>query len=115
MSVKLSFQNLAVIGSYERLPLSSLDLDENSHIHGELRFQIGDRIVPYMGFWNGDDVCFNTWIEEFENIVEAFDGIREATYLFDEGEQGQPAYRFDKESSRRKVLITSCHLWQHYP
>ncbi len=98
MSVEISFANLAVAGYGERLPLSLLDLDENSHIHAKLRFQIGNRVVPYMGFFGPDDVCFNTWISEFERIVKIFDSATDATYIFDEGEQSQPAYFFEKKN-----------------
>jgi hypothetical protein len=58
MSVKIFFENLAVAGSEDRLPLSSLDLDENSHIHGGLRFQIANRLVPHLGYFGPDDVSF---------------------------------------------------------
>ncbi len=50
-----------------------------------------------MGYWSQDDVCFSDWINEFEGIVKAFSGVERASYTFDEGEQGQPAYLFEKE------------------
>lgn len=67
--------------------------DEHHHVHGHLNFQIGGRSVPMMGFWGPDDVCFNTWIEEFVRFQNAVQS-GESSYKFDEGEQGQPAYLF---------------------
>jgi hypothetical protein len=105
MSVTIFFENLAVCGCEERLPLSSLDLDENSHLHGGLRFQIEGRLVPHMGYFGPDDVCFNTWVVEFERLIKTFDTVKEATYVFDEGEQGQPAYQFEKCGEKVSLSI----------
>lgn len=66
------------------------------HIHGLLNFKIGNVTVPYMGYFGAEDVCFNTWFEELSNVIISY-RKGEKTYLFDEGEQGQPAYQFDFE------------------
>ena len=72
--------------------------DESSfrHIHGLLDFKINNVTVPYIGYFGAEDVCFNTWFEELSNVIVTY-RKGEKTYLFDEGEQGQPAYQFDFE------------------
>jgi hypothetical protein len=64
MSVSLTFQNLAVRGDDKapHLPLTALDLEENSHVYGELIFKISGNKLPRMAFifWETDDICFNT-------------------------------------------------------
>ncbi|HZS06481.1 MAG TPA: hypothetical protein VFD58_16700 [Blastocatellia bacterium] len=93
---RISFEDLAVIEAGEdRLPLSALGND--SHIHGGLRIRIGDRLVPSLGHFGPDDVCFSDWIYELQNILKAFEGNEIASYTFDEGEQGQPAFLFERQ------------------
>jgi hypothetical protein len=97
-SVRISFKNLSALKmevNAKPMPLSSLDA--NCHIHGNLQFCIGEKQVPSMGYWSEDDVCFSDWIHEFEGIIKAFSGKENASYTFDEGEQGQAAYLFEKE------------------
>ncbi|MBC7920833.1 MAG: hypothetical protein H7Z75_07040 [Ferruginibacter sp.] len=124
MNVSLSFKNLFVPGAEARLPLSALDLDENSHIHGELQFVVGGRVVPYMGYFGPDDVCFNTWFGEFEQLIAHLDALSSGAYIFDEGEQGQPAYQFDRRGEHLYLSITASALstggeadddWQQVP
>lgn len=78
----------------DRLSLSALTLD--AHIHGGLRIQLGKRLVPSLGYFGPDDVCFNTWLEEFSSIARAFEAATDMRYVFDEGEQGQPAFVFER-------------------
>jgi hypothetical protein len=66
------------------------------HIHGAMRLEIGGRVVPYMGYLGPNDVCLNNWIGELQGVIEAFKQGK-TEYVFDEGEQGQPAYRFEHE------------------
>jgi hypothetical protein len=75
------------------LPLSSLS--RGDHIHGGLRLEIGGRLVPYLGYGNANDVCFGSWLSELSGVADAF---LEATarYVYDEGEQGQPAFIFER-------------------
>lgn len=98
-SIEISYGKLTVLsGEDERLPLSGLD--DNSHIHGELSIEIGGRSVPYMGYFGADDVCFSTWIDELDNVAKTFESGEIGSYIFDEGEQGQPAYLFEKDGAR---------------
>ncbi|MFN6564919.1 MAG: hypothetical protein RMY28_034690 [Nostoc sp. ChiSLP01] len=103
--IKITFEDLAVIkvGNNTRLPLT--ELDASSHIHGALLINIGNRFVPYMGYWGANDVCFSQWIEELERIRHEFKGSAQARYCFDEGEQGQPAFLFEREGETMYLSI----------
>ncbi len=109
-SILLFFENLTVTGTgaNRRRPLSALN--GNSHIHGGLRIVIGGRTVPHLGYFGPDDVCFFAWFEEFEKIIETFQDRANATYTFDEGEQGQPAFRFDKRADTVYLSITDSEI-----
>lgn len=63
-----------------------------------------------MGFWGPDDVCFNTWAEELSRILLTLGCHEAATYTFDEGEQGQPAYEFRREGDTLLVSVVSSLL-----
>lgn len=103
-TVRMWYENLAAMSGNDRLPLSQLL--PTSHVHGGLRLEIGGRLVPYMGYWGVDDVCFGQWLVELENAANALkhDGGR---YVFDEGEQGQPAFVFERASSQGYFTIGS--------
>ena len=98
-AVRISVANLwtyrvADTDASEREPLSRLGGRRNAgHIHGTLVIEIAGRAVPHLGFFGPDDVCLNTWLVELCKMVDGLAGpVRE--YTFDEGEQGQPAFKF---------------------
>jgi hypothetical protein len=81
-------------GGTEREPISRLRAGRNcGHVHGALNIEIAGRAVPHLGLFGPDDVCLNTWLVELCNVVN---GLAEGAgeYTFDEGEQGQPAFKF---------------------
>jgi hypothetical protein len=86
-----------------RLPLSALSTGSH-HIHGELIVRLGGKRLPYLGYFGPDDVCFNTWLHELLSVERELSTGDQATYVFDEGEQGQPAFEFSRESD---MLYTS--------
>jgi hypothetical protein len=90
-------ENLAAMALNKRRPLSALTAD--SHVHGGLRLEIAGRLVPYLGYWGPDDVCFGQWLGELEQAARVLEqpGGR---HVFDEGEQGQPAFVFEREGDR---------------
>jgi hypothetical protein len=95
-SIRIYFENLAVPEDEGgRLPLRELTSD--NHIHGGLRIITHNRLVPHLGFFGADDVCFSDWIAELESVLSTFDGRENAQYIFDDPEQGQPAFQFDRE------------------
>ena len=80
----------------ERCPLTSLD-EDRTHVHGELVWTIGDRLVPHMGFWGPHDVCFGEWWDEFTRAIAALAAGQ--SYVHDSCEQGDPAFRFERSES----------------
>jgi hypothetical protein len=61
-----------------------------------MQISINGRIVPSIGIDSPDDVCVGYWIEMFSKLFEVFEmGLEE--YTIEGGEQGKPAYRFEKE------------------
>jgi len=88
----------------EDLPLAELNPDECC-IHGDLRIEIGGREVPYLGFFGRHDVCFGTWLKELHGVAAAFSASENTSYLFDEGEQGQPAYLFERQGNHGFLSI----------
>jgi hypothetical protein len=99
--VRISFSNLWTHADEpgERAPLASLERDgELGHIHGLLMIEIAGRSVPHLGYFGPDDVCFDTWVVELCNAVNAL-ARSPAEYTFDEGEQGQPAFKSERRGS----------------
>ena len=97
-TIRIWHERLAAVGpDGERLPLSSLT--PGAHVHGGLRLEIAGRRVPYMGYWGEDDVCFGQWLEELQHAVDALH-LDDGRHVFDEGEQGQPAFVFERSGSK---------------
>lgn len=95
-TVRIRFSDLWTHGDEpgERLDLDALEQNgELGHIHGTLVMEIGGRVVPYLGFFGPDDVCFDAWVAALCTVVSALTP-GSAKYTIDEGEQAQPAHRF---------------------
>jgi hypothetical protein len=88
---------------------SATGQEKYQHIHGQMRLEIGGRVVPYMGYFGPKDVCINGWVGVLRDVIKAF-GRNEAAYTFDEGEQGQPAYRFERDGEMGYVSIVDSPL-----
>ncbi len=103
--IHISYDNLAAqrYDSRERRPLATLDAD--SHIHGALRIEIGGRVLPHTGYFDDNDACFHEWIEYLDWVVDQLDGKAEASCLIDEGEQGQPAFLFERHGDLVELSI----------
>jgi hypothetical protein len=63
-----------------------------------------------MGFFGPHDVCLNTWIEEFTEVVRNLAASESAMYVFDEGEQGQPAFEFKRDGNVLSVSVVESVL-----
>jgi hypothetical protein len=112
MSASISFDRLytyAAEDTMARLPLSQL-ADGCGHVHGELTIRIAGKPLPSLGFVGSDDVCLNTWTQELKAVQEALSGEEDAVYVFDEGEQGQPAYEFRREGELLFVSVVDSPL-----
>jgi hypothetical protein len=88
---------------------SSTGQAKYQHIHGEMRLELGGRVVPYMGYFGPEDVCLNSWVVVLNALIAAFKQ-GDTTYVFDEGEQGQPAYRFERDGETAYLSIVDSAL-----
>ena len=112
MTIGISFSKLFTFSSHDtsvRLPLDML-MQGAGHVHGFLKIEISGRNLPYLGYFGPDDVCFNTWIEELSHAVQTLGTAETATYIFDEGEQGQPAFTFQRDGDFVCVSVTESLL-----
>ena len=88
----------------ERLPLDALNEDQ-THVHGELAWTIGERRVPSMGFWGPEDVCLGEWWDELSGAVaELAEG---QPYTLDSCEQGNPAFHFSRRGGSVQLSIVA--------
>ncbi len=71
------------------------------------------RNLPYLGFWGPDDVCLGEWARVLAVMVATLSGQEEITYMYDEGEQGQPAFAFSRSGEQVHISIMAlppdCH------
>ena len=104
---EISFDALFCPGdeSEERLPLSTGLTDLNDHIHGRLEIRVHGRVLPRLGFCGSHDVCLNSWLEELTRALHALDAATDSSYVYDEGEQGQPAFVFERNSASLFVSV----------
>ncbi|WP_165233076.1 hypothetical protein [Aquisphaera insulae] len=106
-TVIMACDNLAVVSENGRLPLS--DLEADSHVHGRLQLEIASRQVPYLGYWGPDDVCFGDWLVELSVAARSLASAG-GRHVFDEGEQGQPAFVFERDGDRGFFRITASEV-----
>jgi hypothetical protein len=100
-------ENLAAMAGNDRQPLSALAAD--SHVHGGLRLETAGRLVPGLGYWGPDDVCFGQWLGELRQAARAL-AQPGGRHVFDEGEQGQPAFVFERDGERGFFSIAPSEL-----
>ena len=111
MTVEISFSNLWTYGkeTRKRLPLSSLP-HSYGHIHGRLCILIGGRALPQLGYGGPDDACLGTWAQELASAVGTLSTSPDSGYLYDEGEQGQPAFRFSRRGETVYVSVVDSEI-----
>jgi hypothetical protein len=110
VTVRISFSELWTHVGDERGSLTSLEHDgELGHIHGRLQIVVDGRVIPQLGFFDEADVCFNAWLVELCTIVHAL-AHDDASYTFDEGEQGQPAFLFERRGREVFFSITASEI-----
>ena len=93
-SVRIWHRDLAFVPDNERLPVSAL-VAGNRHVHGELLIEIDGRLVPGLGYWGPNDVCLADWLRELWHAAGALERA-DGRHVFDEGEQAQPAFVFER-------------------
>lgn len=94
---------------HDRKPVSAV-AETNGHIHARLGIGISGKPLPQLGYFGPDDVCLNFWGEQFCRIVEAFRGAETVEYVYDEGEQGQPAYLFRRDGTDTFVSVIDSEI-----
>ena len=67
-------------------------------------------MLPSLGFFEPDDVCFNTWVHELAVVSRAVTTSDPAAYVFDEGEQGQPAFHFERTGGEVFVSVRTSSI-----
>jgi hypothetical protein len=115
VSFEISFANLWThdpTTSDERASLTALS-EDNCHVHGELRIAVDGRALPYLGFFGPDDVCFNAWVRELASALENLSESDDAVHVFDEGEQGQPSFHFEREGECVLVSVRASAFADH--
>lgn len=91
-------------------------------MHGRLRIEIDGRELPHLGFFGPDDVCLYTWTPELARIRAAL-AVGDTRYVFEECEQGQPAFLFERVGEMAFVSIVDSTMgdgpgdaeWQRVP
>lgn len=93
----------------ERLPLAQLS-ERGGHVHGRLEIAVNGALLPYLGYFGPDDVCFNEWVFQLQFALKALRSSPRSSHTYDEGEQGQPAFLFEREANNLLVSIVDSQL-----
>ena len=119
-SIRILFENLSA-SRHDGLHALSSRMEED-HIHGGLRIEIGGRLVPCLGYFGADDVCLDVWVGELSAAAQSLESPN-GKHSFDEGEQGQPAFVFEREGEHAHFSIADSMIsggvglpdWQRVP
>lgn len=87
-----------------RWPLDRLTYDDN-HIHGLLEITIAGRALPSMSYFEDGEVCINEWVDVLLAARRDLSVADVASYVYDDAEQGQPGYRFDRKVDTLNVSV----------
>jgi hypothetical protein len=93
----------------ERLTIARLS-DRGGHVHGRLEIEVNRVQLPYLGYFGPDDVCFNEWVFQLHSALSTLKSAPRSSHTYDEGEQGQPAFLFERESDLLFVSIVASEL-----
>jgi hypothetical protein len=93
----------------KRLSLNYLPENGLAHIHGRLEIYVAGRLLPYLGYFGPDDVCFGSWTEVLIGARNELASADNSEFEYDEGEQGQPIFKFSREGSSIFVSIVESH------
>ena len=116
-SVRLRFEDLWILGDFVgddseaeplRKPLYELT-EPLAHIHGLLVIEINGRRLPGLEFFP-DDVCMGEWAFQLRSALKALRVVAGSKFVFDEGEQGQPAFVFEREGALLLVSVAASEL-----
>jgi hypothetical protein len=96
-------------GGSQELPVSSLKND-GSHLHGELLIVVDGEPIPRMGYFGPRDVCVTAWVRELRTAARELRSSDPARHLYDECEQGQPAFLFERRGETVTVSVVDSEL-----
>lgn len=112
MSIAITFREAWVPDledDQKKRPLSELP-DAEEHIHGTLSIVVGGKPLPMLGFFGPDDACLGSWAVELSNAVRKLSAADPSSYVYDEGEQGQPAFVFERHGNSVSVTVSKSLL-----
>ena len=85
-------------------PLRELSKPEQ-HVHGQLVIRVAGQDLPRLGYFGPDDVCLGAWASELQQAVVTLSATDPSRYVYDECEQGQPAYLFARSGDRVEISV----------
>lgn len=95
-------------GGSEELALAALR-SSDAHVHGELVIVVDGARLPHLGSCGPRDVCIGTWLRVLTAVRQAL-GADDGCHRFDEGEQGQPAFNFQRVGDRVDVSVVDSDI-----
>ena len=115
-TVQLTFGHLWVLGDLDddlesepaRRGVHELT-DPDAHIHGFLAIEINGRRLAHLDF-DPNGVCIGEWSFQLQSALETLKEADESKFVFDEGEQGQPAFLFEREGDRLLISVIASDL-----
>jgi hypothetical protein len=105
---RISFDSLFTYHGQAHIELTSPP--SWNHIHGRLIVRICGRNLPHMGYFGEGDVCLGTWLQVLSDAKDTLAQRETAEYIFDEGEQGQPAFVFRREGQLVSISIVASEI-----
>jgi len=79
-------------------------------VHGGLAIVVDGERLPHLGFLGPRDVCVGTWVRELTAAGQALAVASGSCHIFDEGEQGQPAFKFDRVDDSVPVSVVDSEI-----
>src|SRR5688500_15894937 len=84
------------------------------HVHGELLINIDDRTIPALGYFGTEDVWLNAWFGVLRDVISEVGSGSSTKYIYDEGEQGQPAFIFElKKAGEVSFSVAGIKKWHN--
>jgi len=75
------------------------------HVHGTLSIIVAGQALPMLGYFGPNDACLKDWAEELSRAAKTVQASDPARYVYDEGEQGQPAFVFERKGATVEVSV----------
>jgi len=99
----------AAEGDNDRRDISTF-ADKHDHIHGHLSIVIADQPLRHLGYFGPDDACLGAWLAELRLLLQTLSAPGTWRYVYDEGEQGQPAFQFERGGDDVYVSVVDSEI-----